>query len=161
MPSAASGTKYVLDTSAFATLRRVYPADVFPAVWALLDRLADEHAVVAPELVFAELAIIDDDASKWAKSHKGVFVPTDRDIQLEVRNIVGAHPSLVDLKKKKSGADPFVIALGSMRKVPVVSEEKPSGGPQKMKIPDVCRAIKLECITVLEMLRREGLKVTA
>ena len=66
---------------------------------------------------------------------------------------------MLDLKKSKSGADPFLIAVAMLHKCSIVTEEKPSGGPHKSKIPDVCKAYSIECIPLLEMLRRECLRL--
>ena len=55
--------------------------------------------------------------------------------------------------------DVFVIAAAIVHGCSVVTEEKPSGGPGKVKIPDVCKALKIECLNMLGMLRREGMRL--
>ena len=151
--------KYIIDTCSLTTLQRVYPVDVFPGAWALMDKLADAGVVGSIEEVFEELKSQDDGLSKWAKQHKTMFLPLDENIQIHASKILSTHTNLIDLKKRKSGADPFVIAAAITTSSAVVTEEKPSGGPQKVKIPDVCKAYGIQCVTLLAMLRAEGLKL--
>ena len=53
-----------------------------------------------------------------------------------------------------------MIAGAAVYSCAVVTEEKPSGGPPKVKIPDVCKLLGVRCITMLDMLREEGLRLT-
>lgn len=77
-------------------------------------------------------------------------------MQVSARAILATYPTLIDVKKRKSSADPFLIAAAIVHKAAVVTEERPSGGPGKVKIPDVCREMKIPCMTLLEMMLREG-----
>ncbi len=92
------------------------------------------------------------------KFHKDIFYPLEEDIQKQAQVILAADPRLLDLKKNSSG-DPFVIATAIVYSCAVVTEEKPSGGSNKLKIPDVCAVCGIKCFPLLEMLRLEGLKV--
>lgn len=141
-------------------MRRTYPKDVFPGAWDKLDTLAKSGTMLSVENVYEELKSQDDVVTKWAETFSSIFLPLDAAIQKKVRDILRTHTNLLDLKKIKSEADPFVIACAIIHnKCVVVSEEKPSGGPGKSKIPDVCKAYGIECIPIIEMLRREGLKL--
>ncbi len=151
--------KYVVDTCSFTALQRVYPTDVFPGVWDLMDKLASDGILGSVEDVMEELKTQDDFLYKWAKQHKEIFLPLDGEIQTQASKILSTHDNLIDLKKRKSGADPFIIAAAVVISGAVVTEEKPSGGPHKVKIPDVCKAYKIPCITILQLLRGEGLKL--
>src|SRR5437016_7896189 len=151
--------KYVVDTSSFTSLQRTYPRDVFPGAWTLVDKLSRSGVLVSVEDVLEELKGQDDAVFKWAKKNKSIFLPLDEAIQTEAKNILGQRPNLVDLKRRKSGADPFVIAAAAVYSCAVVTEEKPSGGPPKVKIPDVCKLLGVRCMTVLDMLRDEGLRL--
>jgi hypothetical protein len=151
--------KYVIDTCSLTTLRRVYPRDVFSGAWLKLDDLASKNILVSSEMVYHELSSQDDEVTAWANEHDSIFIPLDAAVQIQAKEILRSHSSLVDLKRRKSGADPFVIALAIVMSCAVVTEERPSGGPPKVKIPDVCKAKGIECITLLEMLRREGLRL--
>ncbi|MGH7497092.1 MAG: DUF4411 family protein [bacterium] len=151
--------KYIVDTCSFTTRQRVYPIDIFPGVWDLLENLTESGVAGSVEDVFEELKYQDDFLLKWASKHRNVFFPLDQQIQTQASVILNAFGHLVDLKKRKSGADPFIIAAAMVKSSTVVTEEKPSGGPHKVKIPDVCKAYKIRCVTILDVLRAEGLKL--
>ena len=69
------------------------------------------------------------------------------------------HIATSSISSDASQAIHSLCAHAILRKCVVVTEEKPSGGPDKSKIPDVCRAYSVECIRVLDMFRREGLRL--
>lgn len=156
---AASKPKYTVDTCSLTAVRRVYPEDVFPGVWAKLNELADEGVFFCVQDVMRELEFEDDEITAWAKAHKSIFLPLDEEIQSKAAEIIASHQTLIDLKKRRSSADPFIIASALVSSCIVVTEEKPSGGPDKEKMPDVCRAYQVEWISMLEMFRREGLRL--
>lgn len=152
--------KYIVDTCSFTALRRVYPEDVFPGVWKLMDALASNGIVKSVDDVFEELKAQDDGVYKWAQRNKGIFLPLSPDIQAKATTILSVYgENFIDLKRRKSGADPFIVAAAIISNCAVVTEEKPSGGPPKVKIPDVCRTHNTRCITVLDVLRAEGLRL--
>jgi hypothetical protein len=122
-----------------------------------MERLAAEGRLISVEDVALELQGQEDDVSEWAESHKDIFLKLTQDIQLQTRSILKDHPKLVDLKRKKSSADPFLIATAMVKRGVVVTEERKSGGPQVEKIPDVCAAYRLPCISLLKLLEQEGL----
>jgi hypothetical protein len=65
----------------------------------------------------------------------------------------------VDTKKSRSVSDPFVIATASVNGAAVVTSELPSGNIQKPKIPDVCVAENISCITLLQLFLAEGWRI--
>jgi hypothetical protein len=151
--------RYTIDTCSLTALRRVYPEDVFPGVWTKVSELADNGDLISVEDVYEELSVFDDVVLDWAKEHSYIFAPLDAEIQLKAAEILENHSNLLDLKKRKSSADPFLVALAIVRSCIVVTEEMPSGGPDKSKIPDVCRNYGVPCVTLLDMLRAEGLRL--
>lgn len=150
--------KYSVDTSALMHAQRIYPDELFPSVWRLLDRLACNKIMSAVDPVLWELIEKDDYVAQWAKDRPDLFVPLGARLQAQARTILENHPTLIDHKKKKSSADPFVIALAKSHSLIVVTEEKPTNQIARVKIPDVCRANGVQQITLLDMLRREGLR---
>lgn len=151
--------RYAIDTCSLIALRRVYPKDVFPGVWAKVSELAENGVLVSVEDVYEELRAFDDVVLEWSKEHSDIFVSLDEEIQLTATEILETHTNLLDLKKGKSSADPFLIAFAIVHSCIIVSEEKPSGGPERSRIPDVCRDYRVSCITLLDMLRAEGLRL--
>jgi hypothetical protein len=105
--------KYSIDTSAILEAwRRRYPPDVFPAVWQRLEEVIDQGELRASEEVLLEIEKRDDEVHVWAKERKAsLFVPIDEAQQRHVSVILEKHERLVDTRKNRSAADPFVIAL--------------------------------------------------
>ena len=76
-----------------------------------IDGLIDQGVLIASEEVLFELEKKDDEVCEWMKEREHMFVPTDEETQRAVSNILRNHEKLIDERKSRSGADPFVIAL--------------------------------------------------
>ena len=146
--------KYSIDTSALLDAWvRGFPPDVMPGLWKQLEELIDNGQLIATEEVLYELKKKEDDVYKWAKSHEKMFVPTDEQIQIAVTEILRDHKKLIDTRKNRSGADPFVIALAKVEDCAVITGEKPTSRQERPHIPDVCRDIGIPCIDILQLCR--------
>jgi hypothetical protein len=53
----ATGNRYSIDSSSLIHCRRVYPIDVFPRLWHLLDGLITANRLVAHEEVWQEIHV--------------------------------------------------------------------------------------------------------
>lgn len=149
-----------MDTSAFLNAwRRSYPPDVFPSLWEKVGKLAQEGKLIASEEVLVELEKKDDDVYAWAKQREQMFIPIDGLIQQAVRGILLQYPRLLDTRKNRSGADPFVIALAQTEKCIVVTGESPSHSEQRPRIPDVCDALGIRYIDFVQMAREQGWRI--
>lgn len=150
--------RYSVDTSALLDgWRRYYPPDVFPALWERLDGLIGLGHFRATEEVLEELKRKDDEIYAWAAERReSLFVPLDEAIQVEVAAILANHKKLVDTRQNRSAADPFVIALARLESCTVVTGERPTGSSERPNIPDVCGALGVRCIGLLELIRSEG-----
>lgn len=149
--------KYSIDTSAILDAwLRYYPPDVFPALWLKLDELIDNGTLQATEEVLSELERKDDDVYAWAAERDALFIPIDDDIQPIVSEILKDYPKLLDTRLNRSAGDPFVIALAKLEGCTVVTGEHPTGTMDRPNIPDVCAALGIRCISVLDMIREEG-----
>lgn len=147
---------YCFDTSSLIECWvRSYPPDVFPGLWANLDELISQQGLISPDEVRVELARQDDDLARWAKDRPHMFVPLDEPIQHATSRVLEEHSLLMKATKNRNGADPFVIATAMVRGLIVVTEE--TGGTEtKPKIPSVCAALGVPCVTVLECIREQG-----
>jgi hypothetical protein len=149
-------TVYCIDTSSLIDAwERHYPIESFPGVWERLAGLVTADRLIAPEEVRHELEKKSDGAIRWARKQKGLFVPMDTAIQTEVGAILSQHPRIVDSKKGRHTADPFVIALAKLRAAAVVTQEDLTGKIEVPKIPDVCRALRIDCMKLLSVIRAE------
>jgi hypothetical protein len=149
------------DTCSFTELRRSYPKPEFESVWQFVEQLLSSGRILSIDEIYIELAQQDDEVFNWVSQWEDNFIPLDDAIQLRAREILVRFPTLIDLRKGKSGADPFLIAVAAVRGGIIVSEENRSGGPPKVKIPDVALSLNITCIKFLNVLRQEGYRSTA
>ena len=151
-----AGLVYSVDSSALIHAhRRIYRPRNFGFVWKGFDKLIEEGRFRSSIEVYNELEKKDDEVFAWAKERKEVmFVEIDEPLQAIVKDIMAAHPKLVDTTKGRSGADPFVIALAKTTTphMCVVTEEYPG----KERIPDVCDAQMIDYCGVADLVEREG-----
>jgi len=150
--------KYSIDTSAILEAwRRRYPPDVFPAVWKRFEGVIDQGELGASEEVFLEIERRDDEVHAWAKARKAkLFVAIDEEQQGHVSAILDKHERLVDTRKNRSAADPFVIALAIAKGCAVVTAEAATGKPERPNIPDVCSGMGVRSLNLVEFFRDEG-----
>jgi hypothetical protein len=73
-------------------------------------------------------------------------------IQMRVAELLAKFPRLVDTLRGRSQADPFVIATAMECRAVVVTGEV-TGTAEKPRIPFVCIAEGIRCISFLEMIR--------
>lgn len=152
---------YSIDTSSLMDWHdRYYPVDVFPGLRERLEELAAEGRLVAAALVREEVEKVGTRAlGDWAAGRKGIFVATDL-ILRDALEIQDRFAGLRDPRAEYEEADAYVIALARQRAGVVVTQETAAGEKRNPKrtqyIPDVCRALCVDCIGLLGLLRREG-----
>lgn len=151
------GHLFCLDTNALIEpWHRRYPPDMFPRFWDQLDTLAAEGIVLAPEEVLHELSKVDDDLYAWARARRHFFRPIDRAVQAAMQAILRQFPRLVDDKKGRNIADPWVIAQAQVSSAIVVTDELPRHG-KSPRIPDVCEAMNIPWTNLLAFMREVGM----
>lgn len=155
MPSYSIDASAILDAWV-----RHYPIDTFPSFWERFADLGRENIAIASELIGRELGKKDDGCLDWFHNNglQDFFVDIDDNVQEHVVVMMQnpSHQRLVDDRKGMSGADPFVIGLAQAQNLVVVTGEKPTNSTKRPKIPDVCRDLGITCISVLELMRKEG-----
>lgn len=134
---------------------RWYPPDIFPSFWLKIEELVDSGQIIAPDEVLIELEKKEDDLYQWAKQRKQMFLPLDEDIQIAVGEILNQFPRLVDTRKERSQADPFVIAVAMCHKRILITGEKSSGTLEKPRIPNVCDHFGVGYIRIVQLIRQE------
>lgn len=151
--------KYCIDTSALLEgWARYYPPDTFHTLWKNIEELIEERVIVAPEEVLTELTKKDDNVHKWAKKNKTMFLAPVENIQVATSEILSKFPRLVDSRKDRSQADPFVIAVAKINNLIVVTEEKNEGTEDRPRIPIVCDYFGIKHMKLLDMIRDQGWK---
>ena len=155
---------YVIDTSSLIELHRHQPRDVFPSVWARLEKLIREGRLIAPREVLEEIDHSDDQLSEWARGRQDLFCAESKGQIGFLQDIVERYPAIT----KDTGehdADPWVIALALERmrspqktlspvRATVVTEERIRGN--QVRIPLVCREYGIDAIRIQDMFRNEG-----
>lgn len=135
---------------------RYYPPDVIPALWEQLDRLAGTGTIICPDEVLREIARKDDALHKWVKKRPRLFYPLDDPTQVAAAEVLAAFPKLVDTRRNRSVADPFVVATGRLRFATVVTGEKAVGTAERPRIPNVCAHFNVRSINMLDFIREQG-----
>lgn len=148
--------RYSIDTSAILDgWRRYYPPDVIPALWERLEELVDNGSLRATQEVLNELERKDDEVLVWTRRRPDLFVPVDEEIQRAVTSILASHKKLIDTRASRSAADPFVIGLAQVNGCAVVTGESFSKSQKRPRIPDVCRALGIKSMSLMELMREE------
>jgi hypothetical protein len=150
--------KYSIDTSSLINgFRMNYPYLNFPRLWNEdLPALVASGDLRATEEVKFELDRQDDELVQWIEEYKNdLFLEVDEAIQQEVRAILASHTALVHAGRGRSGADPFVIALAKINICTVVTEEG-RGSVKHPKIPDVCEALGVPCMRLVDLISEQG-----
>lgn len=79
-----------------------------------------------------------------------LFTAINEEQQSHVAAILTRYEPLVDTRKNRSAADPFVIALAMAEGCAVVTAEAPTGKVDRPNIPDVCTGFSIRCLGLLE-----------
>ena len=154
-------TIYLLDTNVFIEAKNdYYGFDFCPAFWDWLDKQNKAGKIAIIDEVAEELRVGEDDLWSWIKVRRdSFFLPTDDRITPALQTVSNwaydqnYHPNAVaDFLEV---ADGWLVAHALARGYIVVTQEKPDNAITKIKIPNVCRGLNLQCMTTFEMLRRE------
>jgi hypothetical protein len=151
---------YSLDTSALiAAFHERYPIQNFPSLWCKIEELIRNGRLKMSQIVFEE-AMKDTEIKQWCDQNqlkRDFQVTIDESVQECVNEVLSQFPRLVDNRTGKSGADPWVIALAMItQNCVVVTEENPTHSKSRPKIPDACAYFNLQCIKIIDLIRREN-----
>ena len=157
---------YVLDTNVFIDAANAYYAfDLAPGYWDFLVQLFDSHHAVSVKSVFDELgeAGDGDPLKDWARANKQHFVaPDSRVVACYQRVIAWAKnnydsPAVVEFQRV---ADSWIVAHALAHGWVVVTHEKSAPrSKRRIKIPDACVALGVECLNPFMMLRDRGMSL--
>ena len=150
---------YSIDTSALLEgWVRAYPPSNFPALWQRIDELVDAGAFLISQAVLWDLEKKSDEVFAWcSEREERLVVAIDDPVQARMGDIMATYPKLVDTRTGKSGSDPFVIALAQVHDPALTVVTLEHGGTQdRPKIPFVCEAEGINCISLLELIQEQG-----
>lgn len=152
--------KYCLDANFFIEgWNRYYSPDFCSGYWDIIDSLGKSGKVFIPQEVMNELQKKDDNLKKWLKDKKHLEHKIDLNVQNCLKKMYNANPShklLTNSERNRSMADPWVIAHAMAENAIVVTKEVKDISPisKKVKIPNVCENMNIECIDDFEFIRR-------
>lgn len=169
--------QFLIDTNFFLTAEaELYPNRIFPSFWEKMSEYASDGIILLHWAVLEELRKKDDVVSRWIKDvsaqspaaiiRRPETVPQS---YLEVclwpvtcqrpHGVQPYTPEAISEFREQARADAWLCAEASDRSIPLVTREKPSNSFKKVKIPDVCAGIGVECLTFIEFFDRVGLVI--
>jgi hypothetical protein len=144
--------KYLFDANVFIQAKNLYYAfDICPGFWDWMDHVtkADVGSIV---FVCDELRKGGDELAKWANARRTQpwFLKTDDKDTQSAMSAIAAHVANGGYRpeaqaKFLKGADPWLIAKASVTGAKVITHEQPAPGAlNRVPIPDVCDAFKVQ-----------------
>lgn len=160
---------YLLDANSLITPKNsYYRFHVVPGFWSFLEQEIIFNKVLSIDVIQRELFARKDELIQWAEDHPDLFRAIDKetvDIYRELCMWVGnskapEYTANAIQQFQVNPNDGLLVAYAIEKKLTVVTFEKSggTGSPQgKVKIPDVCSAFDVECITLFEMVEALGM----
>lgn len=151
--------KYCLDTNVLIEAwQKYYSLDLCPEYWEVLNQLGKSGVLYLPEEVRDEITGTEDDLSKWVRGCEIPILKTNQSVTQNWSMILAANPLhkfLVDNTKRRSLANPWLIAHAMTLNATVVTKEEKvtAVNSKKIKIPNVCENMKITCINDFDMIR--------
>lgn len=154
---------FCLDSNVFIQAWNDYYApDQCPEYWEILDELARNGQIFCCEEVKREIEKKDDELCAWLKARPHFVQGITTEIQQHLRTVLDKYRFLVNSRKDRSMADPWVVAHAIASAAVVVTKEMPAGENAKNpKIPDVCNGMKVGWINDFQFNRQLGIRFTA
>ncbi|WP_172136219.1 DUF4411 family protein [Adlercreutzia sp. ZJ473] len=157
--------RYLLDSNYWINAGHHYPRDIFPSFWEEMESLVKSGGVVVHQTVLDELNRKDDEASAWMRSIGGYQVmPISEETFKKYLECCrwaedpsrGYERGAIDEFEESGRADAWICAEACASGLTIVTDEKPSNSAKKIKIPDVCAAFGVSCISNFAFMRNEG-----
>lgn len=154
-------TKYLLDSNVFIQAKNLhYGLDFCPAFWDWLIQQNASGRVASIEKVSDELLAGADPLSDWAKERgTGFFLVPGNELLPALTQVStwattqGYAPAAVATFLQV--ADYWLVAHALAHQLVVVTHEVPAETVRKIKIPNACLGLSIQCVSPYEMLRRE------
>ena len=149
---------YLLDANVFiAANNQHYGMDFCPAFWEWLPKAHSAGHVFSIESVRREL--LDPKISEWAASlDRTFFLQPDESVFphfAEVSEWVTTKYDPAGATSFLDSADYFLIAQAKAGGHTVVTHERPDNSTKRVKIPNVCIALKVPGVSPFHMLREQ------
>lgn len=156
--------KYCLDANVLIQAwQKYYSPNFCPDYWDLLKELGSTDKIYIPKVVFEEIIRTEDDLSAWLKGSKIQIHEIKEPVTECLKKIYAADPAhklLVDNKRYRSLADPWVIAHALSDNSCVVTKEEKitASNTDKIRIPNVCENMGVRCINDFQFIEEMNIK---
>jgi len=159
---------YLLDANVLIRAHEdYYPIDRIPQFWTWLKAQGDSGKVKIPYEIYNEIAVSVGLLHDWlTDANVSVSLLLQEQTNPEHLNFVTANGYASDLNDseiEEIGQDPFLIAYAYADPggITVVSREvsAPSKQRANRRVPDVCKAFGIRCISDFEFLRELNFKI--
>lgn len=160
---------YLLDANVLIRAHEdYYPIDRIPQFWAWLQGQGDGGVVKVPYEIYNEIAVSVGPLHDWlTDANVAASMLLQEQTNPAHLNLVisqGYAPDLNDSEIEEIGQDPFLIAYAYANPggITVVSREvsAPSKQRANRRVPDVCKAFGVRCISDFGFLRELDFKIT-
>lgn len=155
----------LLDANVFIEAKnRYYGFDLVPAFWTWLEDQAEAGEIASTDMIYDELKAGGDDLADWVKGRRELIFHVLSSSQI-VAQAVGRLGTWVQSENYKphvladfmDSADPFLVGAALETGSTLVTQETPAGASRKkVKIPDACRHLDVNCENTFEMMRALG-----
>ena len=124
-----------------------YSPDFCGPFWETITSLGQAGKLFIPAVVRDEIDEQDDELAEWLRARPFLVRETTARVGQCLRQLYNhdpSHVSLVDAKRGRSRADPWVIAHAMAHNATVVTKEKKETNPNStvIRIPNVCANLK-------------------
>lgn len=157
---------YCLDTNFFIEgWNKYYSPDFCSSYWKIVEKLGSKGVLFVPQEVKKEIDKVDDKLKEWFKDKSFLVKKIDVNVQKCLKQLYAkdeSHKYLANNVKARSLADPWVVAHAMAERAVVVTREFSSNSPnpKKVKIPDVCRNMGVECIDDFAFIKQMNIQFT-
>ena len=154
--------RYCLDANVLIQgWQKYYSPKLCPSYWEVLNKLGEENRIFIPRSVYDEITRTEDDLKKWISGCSIPVLDIDGAVANCLQDMYNANPLhrlLVDNTRRRSLADPWVIAHAMKEKACVVTkEEKITSSTTKIRIPNVCENMGILCINDFDFVAEVGI----
>jgi hypothetical protein len=157
--------RYWLDADVFINAHKThYPIGIANRFWQWMDEVISEGTVVCPKRCFDEVLKgrkPDDSLLIWMNRHRAdgfcvKSIPEVNAIATQIGDYVFGHPRYPTHQRLlfAKGGDAWLIAAAKHDGGTVVSNESNRfPDSKKVRIPDVCQAFDVRCLTMDDVIR--------
>lgn len=155
----------LLDANVFITAANTYYGlDIVPVFWNWLEDQALSGTIASTDLVYEEIERGGGDLADWVKDNRDSLFRFESTSETVAQHVAylgqwaeseGYKPHVIE--DFMDGADPFLVGVAAEHRYIVVTLETPAGSRRrKVKIPDACASLGVQCEDTFKMMRSLG-----